>query len=426
MADDGSKDKAPDLPPKLDLRKTGVLRGHIYAAPGEESAPDGGNAAAQPGPESAPAKPAAPEANAEPKPETPAAQSEQITASEQPAKPSAAKPGEQPAEPKPVEAPSEPKPVAPPPSQPEPAEPKPAAPQPAEPRPVKPPPSQPQASQPQASGSGPEQKKPASGGEEAPRTPTLKAKPIVRSKKDTSRIPLDLAKPGPTKTIKIKPAMPPGAVKPQGAADETAPPPAEKGDEADSAKRKTSRIPLESALASGAEKKQSAQAPKTIRLKRPTGAGTVKTASGATAPKKPEAGGGGDDKSAALSKTSRLDHAAVDTGEAATPTRKKTIRVKRPAQRQAAKSLAVSRPEGAAQPAGEAAAQPAAAPAPAKVAKPVGWFSVTCGIAATLVTGVIIYLFLVQAFGPNASLTELSYGAPGMDLVWPGEIQAAP
>jgi len=393
MAENGTNDKGPELPPKLDLRKTGVLKGHIYSAPGEESPPKGDDAPAEP------------------------------------------KPVEKPSEPKPTETPAEPKPVAPPPTQPEPSEPKPAAPRPVEPKPVKPPPSQPQAAGPKSAqarpaapvGPKPPREEASASAEKTPAMPTLKAKPIVKSKKDTARIPLDLAKPGPTKTIKIKPATAPAAVKPPAAAAEGASKAAdEKTEEGDSAKSKTSRIPLESALASDAEKKQQAQAPKTIRLKRPASAGAVKTKPDQAAPKEAEAGAASQEKGSALSKTSRLDHAAVDSGEAATATRKKTIRVKRPTQRQGAKSLAVSRPQGAEEPAAAAAPQPAAAAAPAKTGKPVGWFSVTCGIAATLVSCVIIYLFLVQAFGPNASLTELSYGAPGMDLVWPGEIPPAP
>ena len=49
----------------------------------------------------------------------------------------------------------------------------------------------------------------------------------------------------------------------------------------------------------------------------------------------------------------------------------------------------------------------------------------TIVVAAMLVISLTIYMFAAQAFGPNVSLTRLSYGAPGLDLPWPGKLSAA-
>jgi len=62
---------------------------------------------------------------------------------------------------------------------------------------------------------------------------------------------------------------------------------------------------------------------------------------------------------------------------------------------------------------------------PAKALAPVDhahWFFIVTGCAATIITGVLVYVLTAQAFGPNISLTELSYGAPDMELPWPGRI----
>jgi hypothetical protein len=42
--------------------------------------------------------------------------------------------------------------------------------------------------------------------------------------------------------------------------------------------------------------------------------------------------------------------------------------------------------------------------------------------AAILVALVATYLLASQAFGPDICLTRLSYGAPDLDLAWPGKI----
>jgi len=50
------------------------------------------------------------------------------------------------------------------------------------------------------------------------------------------------------------------------------------------------------------------------------------------------------------------------------------------------------------------------------------WFFIVTGCAATIITGVLVYVLAAQVFGPNISLSELSYGAPDMELPWPGRI----
>jgi hypothetical protein len=103
---------------------------------------------------------------------------------------------------------------------------------------------------------------------------------------------------------------------------------------ADAEKRKTSRIPLEEALTADKESDEPAAPadparPRTIKIKRPgsSEAATVKLK------KAPSANG---DAQANMGKTARLDH--LDLADAgSTPTQKKTIRVKRPNAPQAGK-----------------------------------------------------------------------------------------
>lgn len=260
-------------------------------------------------------------------------------------------------------------------------------------------------------------------------SPTVSVKPIgippPTPKRETSRIPLELAKPsmgapgrppaGPS-TIRVKPvvirqtvdlaqAMPDAA----GSTAEIVPPVS-----SESGKRKTSRISLESVL-SGQPSSASQTAeitppeaddePRTIRIKR-SGDRPAATAAQPAAPIAP-------------GQTARLelppDTPAVAPGEAGTqtPTRKKTIKVRRPGM------------EGEEEGAPAAAAAPAVARAerPAETAEDVP--HVTFGVFAViamLVAAVVIYLLMAQAFGPNLSLTQLSYGWPECNLGWPGKI----
>jgi len=205
------------------------------------------------------------------------------------------------------------------------------------------------------------------------------------SKRETSKIPLEAATsteggPKKPKTIRIKPASAPGA------ASADAP--------AKDAKRETSRISLEAAL--GTEE-DAPGAPKTIRLKRPSEAPTVRA------------------KPTEMSQTARLDGAGVEDAES--PTQKKTIKVKRPTERKAVKSVSARHPI-----APGAAREPAAEP----VVDSAHWTFLTFAIASVLICFVLIYVLCAQTFGPNVdqtTLTPLSYGANDMSLSWPGKVR---
>lgn len=260
--------------------------------------------------------------------------------------------------------------------------------------------------------------------------PVAQGAPV--SKRETSRIPLEMAKPslgapskplpGPT-TIRVKPvvirqtvdlaqAVPDAG----GAAPAAAPvgtPPAPSG------KSKTSRISLESVL--GGQPAVSSQTaeiappesddePRTIRIKRAAERPTVLKAQPPQVTPPPAAPG------AALGQTARLEVppetppiALSETG-GQSPTRKKTIKVKRPGmegEEEGAPVVAsVARPE----------------PVVRKTADVPHWAFGALAVVATLVLAVLIWVLMAQAFGRNISLTTLSYGWPECDLPWPGKI----
>jgi len=216
------------------------------------------------------------------------------------------------------------------------------------------------------------------------------------AKHQTSRIPLDAAAPPqgapPGKTSRI-PGVPklemPAARPPLSTADAPA-----RLDEVAASKRQTSRISLEAAFTPEEENAEAAQ-PKTIRLKRPSDEGA------AEAPKAAKP----------LSSTARIDHEGEAAAEDPSPGRRKTIRVKRTAGAPAEE---------------EALAQPEMdAPLPVlEVEEKVSWIFPAFAVAAVVVIGVAIYVLAAQAFGPNASLTRLSYGASSLNLSWPGKVNA--
>lgn len=246
------------------------------------------------------------------------------------------------------------------------------------------------------------------------------------AKKQTSRIPLDSAlasgsdavKPG---TIKIKPVSSPLNVSPQKPTVVSSP--ASSGEEAaddeqpdmTAEKRKTSRISLEAALASESADADSA-GPKTIRLKRPSEAATVKVGQSSppktqTLPIEPEP--------ASLNKTADISGEA-DVPEPTVATRKKTIRVKRPSRSPGVKAASgIKRAEAEV----SEEAVPAELEEAAAVVDRPNWFFIFAAVVTVIVSGVLIYVLTAQAFGPNASLTRLSYGAPEVNLAWPGKIQ---
>lgn len=235
------------------------------------------------------------------------------------------------------------------------------------------------------------------------------------SKRETSKIPLGSATAGPQdarpKTISIKPAAPhiEKAAKPGSPTEDT------------DAKRQTSRISLEAVLDPDAESQPST--PKTIRLKRPSEAPTVKVKKSPET--KPE-----DRSDDARQKTARIE---VPEDEISTPkTQRKTIKVKRPSQRRNVKSVSVKRPDGAAEPAAEAtqaeaSTQPAVAPGiPPFPEAPVvddsaHWTFIVTAILTVLVSAVLLYVLSAHVFDPSLSLTNPTY-KPGSELPWPGRV----
>ena len=248
----------------------------------------------------------------------------------------------------------------------------------------------------------------------APKKKETSRIPLEVAKRQTSRIPLEGTKQGgltrspsseaeAPKTIRIKPAT-----ASQGAAP--ASPGAAKAETSnlEAAKRKTSRISLESAMSTGTEEEGG---PKTIKLKRPSEAPTIKAA------RPPAAAAAAD--SAAKGQTARIDIPEEESEQDVSPTRKKTIRVKRPSG--AAEGTGPKQEVKAAK--GSPAEKAALAAANLQMGEPEphGAFSLVA-IAAIFVCIVCIYMFTAQAFGPNHSLTQLSYGSPGLDLPWPGKL----
>ena len=242
-----------------------------------------------------------------------------------------------------------------------------------------------------------------------PAAPTADEKPA--SKSETSRIPLELATPaanavpgkptGDVKTIKIKPS--PAATAPKATA-----PSAEKPVDD---KRKTSRISLEAALAME-DKGAAAGVPKTIRLKRP-GEPTAKAS-----PTLDTIKAASPDAKAVMSQTARLDEEAVEVEEGTSPTRRKTIKVRRPPERPGVKVMAGA---GA-----EAATAGGAAEGEEEAEAGVGVFDWIAIAAATLtiIASVVVTIMLAsQAWGPNPCLTELSSWKTGPDFAWTGKTQ---
>jgi len=218
----------------------------------------------------------------------------------------------------------------------------------------------------------------------------------ANAKRETSRIPLESAQSGGPKTIRIKPVGQSVVPPPSGA---STPSP-------EDAKRRTSRISLESALGGTAD--EAAGGPKTIRLKRPSEPAADKVSS----PPAP-------DSKEAFSKTAPIAEVASDVPL----TQKKTIKVKRPGQGSGGPRSApvVRRADGGDSDAETGVAAAAMAPA-AQIEDRAHWTFITLSVFSVIILIVTVYLFSAQAFGPNLSLTRLSYGAEGMELPWPGRL----
>ena len=245
------------------------------------------------------------------------------------------------------------------------------------------------------------------------------------SKKETSRISLEAAtsvpdlereqQPKLPGTIRVKPkaAGPPAErPRPETLSQPSPLPPA--GMLSD--KRKTSRISLETALSrEGGIAKAPAAGPKTIKLKRPSEAPTVKISRPpeVTAVKDKEAVAAG---KAALSKTARLDLVpalaparSAAPGKAEQPagrhegmfqTRPKTIRVKRPTPQAEVSALSA---------AGIAKEEKAKAETPAIEVDEPGAVFAFIALAAVLLVVVLIYVLTTQAY-------------PQLNLAWPGKL----
>jgi hypothetical protein len=188
----------------------------------------------------------------------------------------------------------------------------------------------------------------------------------------------------------------------------------------DDIKRQTSRISLEAALGSG--EGSQASGPKTIRLKRPGKTPTVNV------------GDATDSGEKNLNKTAKLELPEEDSN--IPNTQKKTIKVKRPSRSRAKKKMSVKRAgdategnavEAAATP--EGAAEPSIPIAPLQSLTPASkpdsahWTFIFSAVAATIIMCVLIYVLCAQALGPDYSYTQLSYGAPTVELPWPGRLQ---
>lgn len=174
------------------------------------------------------------------------------------------------------------------------------------------------------------------------------------------------------------------------------------------AKRKTSRISLEAAMAINDKDGEAAEGPKTIKLKKPSEMATIKAPqkpelAGIPAPLSPPTAGG----TAPLEATAQLE--PIPESEDQTPTKRKTIKVKKPTQR--GDSISDS---------GYERSRPsiAVAMAPSVVEDSPHWFFGLVGTAAVIVAGVVIWVFCAQCLGPNPSLTQLSYKIDGPDLPW--------
>ncbi len=245
---------------------------------------------------------------------------------------------------------------------------------------------------------------------------TVKAKPI--SKSETAKIPLDVASSGitisedtsHTKTIKIKPIASHSTIK---IGDTT--PSASSPQVAKIAKNQTSKIPLDAVMPVGNAAEPSG-GPKTIRLKRPG-----ETAKPTVMPAKAPVAKIAKDIKSDLSKTSRLDIGDAGIESSATPTRRKTIRVKRPTS-DAAPSLNISRSEPAS---GGGAMPTVGAPLPPMPVEEVEEKCLISGIASILALFVVctlIYVLMAQVTGRDGSLSKLSYFMPEVNLSWPGKI----
>jgi hypothetical protein len=243
----------------------------------------------------------------------------------------------------------------------------------------------------------------------APATARPKPAVAVSSKKDTTKIPLEAAKPKPVGASDSK--KPPSSLLISSPGETARIPAVPKPKTASiAAKRKTARIPLEAALGEDTETGDSESTPKTIRIRKPGGAGpAAKTATAKTIKAKPVTA-----RTPGTAAAKVKAEAADKGGEAESPTRRKTVVVKR-AQTGGAKNLAISRAKGVATPAA-AVVQPVSVQADEP-----GALTGIMALAAVLVASALIYMLAAQVIGPDRSQISYATGAP--DLPFPGKIQ---
>jgi hypothetical protein len=153
--------------------------------------------------------------------------------------------------------------------------------------------------------------------------------------------------------------------------------------------------------------------PKTIRLKRPDGA-TAKVAPTLDTIRAEAAPGG----RVGMGQTARLEEETATEEEGPSPTRRKTIKVKRPTDRPGFRVVAGGAEAGGVRGAGgpEEEAFP-------RKATGFDWTTMVVAILTMILTSVIIFMLTSQASGPNASLTQLSHWPEGPDFGWTGKIQ---
>lgn len=268
----------------------------------------------------------------------------------------------------------------------------------------------------------------------APATVKVQPVPVVVSApvnpRRTSRIPLTgvippmmaAAPDGVSRTIRIKPVGPQPGSNP---IQDGPRPPTEA--QVQASKSKTSRISLEDAIGvaetavPSAVATAAAEAPKTIRLKRPTEMPTVKVAvvpppSATSIAIQAMATTTSAAKSTApISQTSRIAEQVVAPDNAPI-TQKRTIRVKRPSAFVVSSGTA---DDAAAEDGGGVAGTVVGmAAAPDKVHA----MFIVAAIVTILVTLGLAIVYSSQIFGPNASLTELSVWPTGPDLPLPGTV----
>ena len=215
------------------------------------------------------------------------------------------------------------------------------------------------------------------------------------------------------KTVKLRPMPPPqpgAAPLPEGIKPLSP-------SQVEAAKSKTSRISLEAAL--GANEGLDAAAPKTIRLKRPselkagaTGQIAIPMATAATLRKTglvpPAAGLPQQSMTARLPTQALPPDATVPEEEESSPTRRKTIKIKRPS---AATGIKINVGQAEADEGGAATEgdmQPLALPAGMRslgAPDTVNPVFIIAAAAALLLTLGLIWILAAQTFGPNAAIT---------------------